>query len=273
LLALGALVAPACVVVGTYLAVQSADTGFTGLTYDSGRVLYARVAKFADCSKFTPPAGARALCENTPPARRGSFNQYLTGFPDHASEVTLAGRSISPAWRVFGAPPKGNAQLRGFAWAAITHQPLDYLDAVASDFHYYWADDHRVFIAAAAHVDPTVDRVVASYYHTRGGVTNLGLGFVRWYGRWIEVTGILMIALLLMPLIGFFADDPRARRVAVLFAACGWLLPLVSDAVASVDPRFILPAYGPLSAASVMGWKGLRARWAARVPHGTSAVD
>jgi hypothetical protein len=82
-----------------------------------------------------------------------------------------------------------------------------------------------------------------------------------------------MIALLLMPLIGFFADDPRARRVAVLFAACGWLLPLVSDAVASVDPRFILPAYGPLSAASVMGWKGLRARSAARVPRGTSAVD
>ncbi len=252
-LAACALIVPACAIIAGYLLVQRADTGFLGMTLDSGRVVYARAAMFADCSRFAPPSGTRALCETTPPSQRGSFNQYLTGFPDHATSVSEAGRSISPAWRVFGPPPAGNAKLEEFGLDAILHQPLDYVSHVANDFHYFWADHHRAFIAAVARVDPGIDRIVADYYATGLGVHSGGLGFLRWYGDWIEVTGPLMIVLLILPVAGLLAADRRARHAAVLLTSAGWLLPLAAVAVASVDPRFILPAYGPLAAAGAIG--------------------
>jgi hypothetical protein len=236
-----------------YVLAQHSQNGFTGLTQDSGRVIYARAAQFAKCSEFTPPKGTRRLCQTIPPAHRGSFNQYLTGAPDRAMVITPASRLISPAWRLYGPPPGGNSALRSFGLAAIVNQPLDYLSLVADDFHYYWADHHRAFIAAAARPDPGIEQVVSRYYRTGPGVWSGGLGFLRWYGKWIEVTGPLMILLLLAPLAGLFARDGRVRQAAALFAATGWLLPLVADAVASVDPRFILPAYGPLAAAGAIG--------------------
>jgi len=77
-----------------------------------------------------------------------------------------------------------------------------------------------------------------------------------------------MILLLLAPLSGLVAGaDRRARRAAVLLACTGWLLPLVADAVASVDPRYVLPAYGPLAAATAIGLQGVwerRGTWARR---------
>ena len=50
-------------IVVSYLLAQQADTGYFGLTEDSGRVIYARAAMFANCSDFTPPKGTAALCE------------------------------------------------------------------------------------------------------------------------------------------------------------------------------------------------------------------
>jgi hypothetical protein len=252
MLALLAVLAPALLIGAGYVEIQRSQTGFTGLTRDSGRVLYARAAGFADCSRFTPPAGTGKLCEKTPSSQRGSFNQYLTGYPDGAAGVTEAQRSISPAWRVFGPPPAGNAKLQAFGEAAILHQPLDYLKSVAEDFRHYWADHHRKFIDADARIDPNVEQTVSSYYGTPG-VHSDGLGFLRWYGEWIEITGVLMIALLVAPLIGLLPGERTARRAAILLACTGWLLPLASDAFASVDPRFILPAYGPLAAAVAIG--------------------
>ncbi|MGI8715593.1 MAG: hypothetical protein ACR2NR_20915 [Solirubrobacteraceae bacterium] len=255
------LALPALVVVAGYVVIQRADTGFTGLTQDSGRVIYARAARFADCHRFTPPAGTAELCERTPEDKRGSANQYLNGTPDrdlahlavHEGQITATTRSISPAWRVFGPPPGGNGKLLEFGLDAIVHQPLDYLSAIAGDFHDYWADDHRAFIAAAASVEPPVDQLVAGYYRTGAGVSSSGLGFLRSYGETIEVTGVLMVMLLLVPVLGLFSGDRRARRAAALFACTGWILPLAADAIATVDPRYMLPAYGPLAAAGAVG--------------------
>jgi 4-amino-4-deoxy-L-arabinose transferase-like glycosyltransferase len=259
--ALLVLVPAAALMIG-YVVAQHGVTGFTGITQDSGRIIYARAALFAKCSEFTPPAGTAALCEQTPPSKRGSFNQYLTGFPDGARGVTEAGRSISPAWRVFGPPPAGNSKLQAFGITAIIHQPFDYVRSVAHYFRAYWSDHHRRFFAADERVDPGVEQTVVGYYHT-AGVHNGGLGFLTWYGKWIEITGPLTIILLLLPVLGF-ATTPPARRVAVLLAATGWLLPLAADASATVDPRFILPAYGPLAAAGAIGLNSQRVRGALR---------
>ncbi len=259
LLAVLALVGPACLLVGAYVLLQRTETGFTGLTRDSGRVLYARVAPFAQCSRFTAPAGTAALCESTRPRERGSPNQYLFGFPDHARQVSAAGRSISPAWRVFGPPPAGNSQLLRFALAVLVNQPLDYLAAIANYFHYYWTGDDRAFIVAAQQIDPSVDRVVGSYYRTGAGAHSHGLGFLRWYGESVHVAGIAMIVLLLAPLTALLAEDRRARMTAILLACAGWLLPLASDAFASVDPRYLLSSYGLLAAAAAIGLRGIQA--------------
>jgi 4-amino-4-deoxy-L-arabinose transferase-like glycosyltransferase len=258
-----ALILPVCAIVGGYVLIQRAEIGFSGLTQDAGRVIYARAAMFAECSQFTPPPGTRALCQSTPPSRRGSFNQYLTGYPDHATApVTEADRSISPAWRVFGPPPNGNAKLEAFGLEAITHQPLAYLSHVAGDFHWFWADDHRAFIDAAATPSPGIEAILSGY-DTRGpGVYDAGLGFLRWYGEHIEVSGVLMIALLLVPLLGLAPGDREPWRAALLLAGAGWLLPLGAVAIASVDPRFILPAYGPLAAAGAIGLR--QAGWLRR---------
>ncbi|HET9073146.1 MAG TPA: hypothetical protein VFN48_01075, partial [Solirubrobacteraceae bacterium] len=265
------LIVPVLVILGVYVLAQRSAIGYTGLTQDSGRVFYARAAGFADCHDFTPPPGTRALCESTPPSERGSFNQYLTGYPDRPSaRAAKLGRDISPAWRVFGPPPNGNAKLLAFGLTAIEHQPWAYLSHVASDVHYFWADHHRAFLSADATPVPGVQALVAGYEGT-GVIASQGLGFLRWYGTWIEITGPVMILLLLIPLLGLLPGDARPRRAAVLLAAAGWLLPLGAVATASVDPRFILPAYGPLAAAGAIGLRResrlgrwLRVRWERR---------
>ena len=174
-----ALLAPICALLAVYVVAQHSATGFTGLTLTTGRAIYARAAPFAECSQFTPPSGTRALCETTPTRDRGSFNQYETGYPDHAPPGLVVNRSISPAWRLFGPPPNGNSKLLAFGLTAIINQPFDYLRSVADDFHYYWADNHARFVAADATVDPDVARAAKSYYGT-GGVASDGLGFLRW---------------------------------------------------------------------------------------------
>ena len=49
--------------VGVYVEWRQSASGLSGLTSNSSWNLYDRVAPFADCSKFTPPAGTRVLCE------------------------------------------------------------------------------------------------------------------------------------------------------------------------------------------------------------------
>jgi hypothetical protein len=255
LAALAALLGPACAVLAVYLLAQQSATGFFGLTQTTGRAIYARAATFADCSQFTPPAGTRALCETTPARDRGSFNQYETGYPDRASPGLVVNRSISPAWRVFGPPPNGNGKLMAFGLTAMVNQPLDYVRTIADDFSGYWSDNHHNFIAADAAIDPDVVRAMRSYYGI-GGATVGGLGFLRWYGNWIQLKGWLVIALLLLPIAGLLTRDRARRRAAFLFAAAGWLLPLAAVATASGNVRYLLPAYGPLATAAAIGLAG-----------------
>jgi hypothetical protein len=130
------LLAAGTFMVAAYVVVQRQSTGFTGITQSGIWNLYGRVAGFADCSKFTPPAGKRLLCETTEPSRRPGLSQYL-----YAS---------SPATRAFGFPDYGgdrlssladNDRVAAFARATILHQPLDYLATVAKDSLRYVVPD------------------------------------------------------------------------------------------------------------------------------------
>ena len=112
--------------IGGFLRAHEQAEGYGGFTGAGYFDLYARVAPFADCSKFTPPAGTADLCIHVPRSQRPGHDVWeFTG--------------ISPAVHAFGEPdvtvpqPGENAKLRSFAEAAILGQPLEYLEYVGRD--------------------------------------------------------------------------------------------------------------------------------------------
>src|SRR5439155_7314053 len=101
---------------------------------------YGRVAPFADCTKFTPPAGTEGLCDPTPPDQRlGRFPEQGPGpgpGGDRWTNQYYIYIRTSPAQKLFGPPylvssdPHAMAKLRKWSIAVIEGQPLDYLYAV-----------------------------------------------------------------------------------------------------------------------------------------------
>ncbi|MGH3321136.1 MAG: hypothetical protein ACRDN9_13345 [Streptosporangiaceae bacterium] len=96
--------------------------GTWGLSDMGGRVRYARVAGFVDCSAISFPSYERPLCPGKPPAKRLVTNAFVWS-PE------------SPA-RVYTAPPGmgKDAILKDFARRVMLQQPLDYLGVVGRDF-------------------------------------------------------------------------------------------------------------------------------------------
>ena len=109
----------------SYFALHAADNGYFGFTEASGWALYSRVAPFADCDRFEPPAGTRALCEGSSVDDRPGpdFYGYEPG---------------SPARQLFGGPPEGNEELSAFARRALFAQPFSYLSDVGRDLVRYF---------------------------------------------------------------------------------------------------------------------------------------
>src|SRR5262249_53413180 len=79
--------------IGVYIEWRHAASGLSGLTTNNAWNLYGRVAPWANCEKFTPPSGTRALC-NTPPSWS----------PQARVAGTYIFGSASPARQLFGPP-------------------------------------------------------------------------------------------------------------------------------------------------------------------------
>lgn len=253
-------------VVGGYTELQYHHSGVFGFTESDGRVEYAVAAPFAQCTRFTPPKGTRGLCQNTPPADRGSFNQYLYGFPDGASHLPAGGRaSVSPAWRLFGAMPGGNSQLGAFGRAAILHQPGAFVSQAWRNFSHFWTRSASTFIDDATAVQPSVDQAASAYYGVAPGVSRTGFVPFKDYADSVEIQGIPLLVLLCISLLALADPTPGRRAVGVLAAAMGWTLLAGSSLVAS-DPRYALPGIGPLALAGAFGVAGVCNRIAARSP-------
>jgi hypothetical protein len=77
--------------IAAYLIAHQAATGQAVLTTAGNFNLYGRVAPFADCSRFTPPAGTRDLCITVPVNRRPGPSAWLFS-------------GASPAVRAYGEP-------------------------------------------------------------------------------------------------------------------------------------------------------------------------
>jgi hypothetical protein len=250
---------------------RHAASGLNGLTTNNNWNLYGRVAPWADCTKFTPPRGTRALCVTTPPSQR----RYL----DYIYNPT------SPAQRLLGPPylvskyPHAMALLRRWSEAAILGQPLDYLHAVWLDtirlvhpnHHSYGdlsADQLIAFLLYGPDMHSGVNAFVTYWQHPlypHDPASHRGdIGPLKKWERITRVDGAWILIPLALCLAGPLLLVGRARRGMTLFAASALVLLFFPLFTKGYDYRFVIPAFGPLLAAGALAAWGLVVRIRAR---------
>jgi len=282
-----AAAALACIVIalGAYVLVQDRNTGVVSLTTPTaGWDLYGRVAPFADCTKFTPPPGTRALCEKTPPAQRtNTVFQYL-----YQPDRSLALQYFTRGNGAQSATPAQDAKVAAFTRAVIENQPLDYARSVLEGMIAYVTPVNLEF-ANRNELGPGYDQFYHQILFTpqveRYALKNaLGwygvhsysqnrslLRFLLGYETHSRVTGVLMALLMVLSLFAPFAPRGQPRRVGTLLFFFAWVSLVTPVATVWWDSRYAIPPLGPLAAASALGawqcarltaraWRAARAR-------------
>ncbi|MFL5825733.1 MAG: hypothetical protein ACJ76V_04355 [Thermoleophilaceae bacterium] len=265
--------AAALVVLLAYSAVSDKETGHFGVTKLSGWALYARVAPFADCGQFSPPAGTRQLCETTPSWTRPGPDYYFWN-PD------------APAQRTLGAPPAGNAKLATFARRAVLHQPVYYTKAVVADMWRYFVPHSGPwrrgdFGTGFSLLDVTrraplqeqqSERELSKIYGEPVRIHRAaGLAELQDYQDVARFHGPLLLACLLLGVAGAVVTAGAVRWALVLLTASSFLLMLVPAATMVYHARYAVPSNGPLAAAGAIGLIALVQKalaWRTRLPHG-----
>jgi len=262
--------------IGVYVEWRHAASGLSGLTTNGSWALYGRVAPWADCTKFTPPPGTRALCQTTPPSQRGarSAAEYIFG--------------ASPAQRLFGPAyfvsrvPHAMSLLQRWSEAAILGQPLDYLHAVWLDairliepnhrsFGSYSADELIAFLLYGPDMHSGANQFVTYWQrllYPHDPATHRGdVAPLKKWERITRIDGVWMLGLLALCLAGPWLVVGRARAGMVLFAATSLTLLFFPIFTSGYDYRYTIPAFGPLLAAGALAAWGLVARVRARRAH------
>ena len=269
--------------VGAYVEWRHAASGLSGLTSNNAWNLYSRVGPWADCTKFTPPAGTRALCEATPPSERR--------YPSPSSDGLRPGEYYvyspeSPAYRLFGPAylvsnyPHAMELLKKFSEAAILGQPQDYLHAV-------WLDTIRLFDPNhPSYGDLSADEMITTMLG--GFPANSGknafveswqrllyphdppphrgdIGPLKQWERITRVDGVWMGLLLALCLAGPWMLRGPPRSGMVLFGSTALTLLFFPILVKGYDYRFVIPAFAPLAAAGALAAWGLALRIRAKI--------
>ena len=262
----GAALAAAGLMVGAYAIAQERETGFTGLTRGGEWNLYGRVAPFADCDRFDPPAGTRELCGTRPEDERPGPNTYIFD------------ASISPAIKAFGTPFEASDEdidrVGAFARAALLHQPFDWLDhVVTEDLPRYYSANRVVRPGGGLGYDGLQDSLVSGFqgpqtaallstYYTTSGQFFRPNRFdaFRSYERATRVSGAVFVVLALLAVLGAILAPAALRRGALLFGVVALVSILGPPLTLFYDARYAIPAYGPLAAAAAVGGAALTER-------------
>ncbi|HEX8744719.1 MAG TPA: hypothetical protein VF712_16465 [Thermoleophilaceae bacterium] len=257
-------------VLAGYLVAAHAQTDRWSFTRHGAYNFYGRVATFADCDEFDPPAGTEAMCEDTPPHSRGSPQYYA---------------SQGPAVVVFGEPQQGRVleggpeKIARFSRRAALAQPLDWLDASARDFARYVLPnrfgrpfntastrEYRAALDDAARTHSALGPI-SSYWSTAGVRRDASLyPVLTGYQDRTHVEGVPMALLLLLAALGPALCRGRERQAALLFGGIGVALLAVPVVTLNYDGRLGVPAYGPLAAGAAFGALGLGRAVRARLP-------
>ena len=243
-----------------------------------GWYLYGRAAEFADCNRFTPPAGTQRLCESTPASdRRGAAWYWGLGFRIGSG---------APGPRYFG--PFGNHdQLLGdWAQGAILAQPGDYLDSIWEYGQGYWfpgsppnrpdsgsgLDPQLAFKngfsdTQLAVIEPAVERMLEGYYNSFSvHQYQPGLDFLRGWQQVIRFGPVLVSITTLLTLVGFAVGTRRSRIGVFLFGIGGLALLVPPTLSANYEGRYMVPMAGLMMAAAAIAivelWRGpIGRRW------------
>jgi hypothetical protein len=245
----GAVVAIYCV------SCAVAHGAYLGFADTGGWNLYARVAPFADCGKFSPPEGTAILCEETPPSKRpGSFG--------YSWDVNSTARRNFP----YG---QAGDKLGAFAIRSITRQPLDYVFAVLIDFARYIEpsiDGNRPYAGTPREIvsfgwrDFSVERIVVHELSKKYHKTKVRLRWQEWLGAYqnlFRVGGLVLAALICLTFVGMIHARGPMRMGIFLFGLVGLGFYLVPVMTLSYDFRYGIPAEtfvvvsGVLSAAAL----------------------
>jgi hypothetical protein len=257
--------------VGVYVGWRHAASGKPGLlTSNNAYNLYARVAPWADCRKFTPPPGTRRLCETTPPLRRG----YISGESYIYSPNAPAYRLFGPAYFV-SRNPHAMQLLWKWSEAAIVGQPLDYLHAVWLDTirlfdpnHHSYGDlsaDEMVALMLGGFPPNSGKNALVEFWQSRlyphDPPPHRGdVGPLKEWERITRVDGIWMGILLALCLAGPWLLAGRPRSGMILFGLTALALLFFPIFVKGYDYRFVIPAFAPLLAAAALAAWGLAVR-------------
>jgi hypothetical protein len=244
-----------------YAADYHRHTGRFGISSTGGAALYGRVAVFVDCANLEMPSYERVLCPSAPVGARPKADD-LVNAPE------------SPLRRL--RPPQGmsaEAVQVDFARRVITHQPVDFVAAVARDFAKGFAP-YRVTFAGDVVVwrwwFPLEYPVWQPGYSMRDAVETVerygGGGpavqrplaeLLRGYQRSVGYTpGPVVGVALLLGLLGALgvgrARDRRQRAACMLFAATGGGA-LLTAALYLFSWRYQLPGLVLLPTAGALG--------------------
>lgn len=244
---------PAVALVLIYCGIQAADNGHFGLTRSTGWATYSRAAPFADCDRFQPPMGTEGLCETSPPDERWGpdFYAWVDG---------------SPARRLFGEQPNGNAELGDFGRAAILHQPLDYVAAVVKDeLRYfvpsledrlYWGPgvgDLDVDVRESNEEGPIIEAINAAYGDEQIDISEGTVSALGDFQRVVRLNPVVMVLVTAFGLVGLVLARGRLRMGLAMILACTWVL-LLFPAVAAVwSARYAVPVTGQLVGTAAVG--------------------
>ena len=257
--------AAAFALLGAYLVAEHRATGETGLSRNGIWNVYGRVAPFADCKEFDPPAGTRPLCENTPrPARPLTFQYTFNWY-------------YSPAIRMYDNPhvatPDQTSQVAAFAWAVIVNQPLDYAEEVGAGLLRYVSPESFKGYGGGPSYHELVHqkilfnrhfqkegRAVAARHYDDAGAFAVNRGLIDVLRSWESVTrvqGPVFVLLALLSLAAPLLTSGRARSASLLFALCAWALLVTPVATVEFSARTAVPGFGALAAAAAIGGWGL----------------
>jgi len=249
--------------IGVYVEWRHAASGLNGLTTNGAWNLYGRVAPWADCTKFTPPRGTRALCDAPAwPRSVRIANSFIYGVGSPAVRLFGPAYTISPY-------PHAMSLLRSWSEAAALGQPLDYLHAVWLDTirfvdpnrYSYGGESADELIRTLVSRENTfvADEQRLLYPHDTV-IPSGNVGALEEWERVTRVDGVWMLLLVALCLAGPWLLRGRARGGMILFATSALAILFFPILVAFYDYRYVVPAYAPLVAAGSLAAWGLVVR-------------
>ncbi len=254
----------AAVILLAYASLNAAFGSGFGVRPSPGWYLYGRAAQFAECDRFTPPAGTGVLCQTRPPSeRRGASWYWGLGY---------AAASQAPGPRYFGPFGNHDALIGEWAQRAIRAQPLDYLRSVWEYLQGYWfpgspprrpdsgvdLDPQLAFsggysapqlLAIAVSVQDTLKTFYNGFtLHTY----EPGLDFLRAWQRIVRFGPLALSIATLLTLVGLVVGSRRSRVGVLLFGVGGLALIVAPALTAIYAGRYLVPLAGSMGAASAI---------------------